>query len=154
MKIKLLVMLGEWILGEAFPDDEPRADMYMPIWLLAFAMVLLVGGVFVGIFAIISLSLGAGIATIVASGLGITALLCWKNQTIRMLSEDTFEYSTFLGNKTVYRFSDIKGIKENNDSITLFVANGKVHMESSAIVTERLAERINRQLEMIYGSEQ
>jgi len=38
--------------------------------------------------------------------------------------------------------------------MTLFVADGKVHIESCAIVTERLTKRINEQLEKIDGNEQ
>ena len=153
MKVKLLVKLGELILGKAFSEDEPRADMYLPIWLLAFGMILLIGGGFLGILAIMFFSIGAGIGALVIGGTGITAILCWKNQTIRILSSDTFEYSTFFGNKTIYRFSDIKRLRQNRDSMTLFVSDGKVHMESCAIVTERLAKRINEQLEIVYGSE-
>ena len=154
MKVKLLVKLGELILGTGFSDDEPRADMYLPVWLLAFAMLLLFGGVGIGICAIISLSGLAGVGAIACEGLGFLALLCWKNQAIRMLSDESFEYSTFLGNKTIYQFSDIKGLRENQDSMTLFVADGKVHIESCAIVTERLTKRINEQLEKIDGNEQ
>lgn len=63
-----------------------------------------------------------------------------------MLSDDSFEYSTFLGNKKVYRFEDIVGLKRNSDSMTLIVNGGKVHIESCAQLTERFAERINEQL--------
>lgn len=31
MKLKLIVKLGELILGKAYSEDEPRADMYLPI---------------------------------------------------------------------------------------------------------------------------
>ena len=71
-----------------------------------------------------------------------------------MFENDTFEYTTFLGNKKVYSFNEINGIRYNNDSMTLFIGDGKVHIESTAIITERLAERVNKQLEIIYGSEQ
>ena len=83
----------------------------------------------------------------------MAAILCWKNQTIRILPNDAFEYSTFLGNKTVYRFSEIKGIRINLDSATLLVADGKVHIESIAIVTDRLEKRINNRLEERNGNE-
>lgn len=156
MKIKLLVKLGEMILrkGEGFSGEEPRADMYLPIWLLAFAILLMTGGVIMCIFAIIRYSVGVIVASVIAAFLGVLALLCWKNQTVTMLSDDTFEYSTFLGNKKVYSFSDIRGLKRNNDSMTLYVADGKVHMEACAIITDRLADRIDEQLKAVYGDEQ
>lgn len=151
--MRLLVKIGAWILGSGYSDDEPRADMYLPIWLLAFALVLLVGGAGVGIYGAVVLSLGAILGGVAAFALGVLALLCWKNQSITMLPNDSFEYTTFLGNKRTYRFSEIKGLRRNSDSMTLFVGDGKVHMESCAIISDRLAERINQQLEEIYREE-
>lgn len=146
MKIKILVKIGELILGKAFPDGEARADMYLPIWLLAFALLLLVGAVGSGIIAIVLLS---PIAAAIAGGLlilGIAAILCWRNQTIRILSDECFEYTTFLGNHKVYRFADITGVKESSDSLTLILGKDKVHIESCALLTERLIVRINENL--------
>lgn len=153
MKIKILVKLGELILGKAFSDEEPRADMYLPVWLLAFALVLLVGGVVFGICAVVLLSgvcaLGAGFCLV----FGIAELLCWRNQTVRMLPDDSFEYTTFLGNKKVYRFDDITGLKNNSDSMTLIVGKDKVHIESCALLTKRFVERLNRRLSESSGDE-
>lgn len=153
MKLKILVKLGELILGEAYSEDEPRADMFLPLWLLAFAIIMLVAGVAVGIYAAVELSVGAVVGAVVCLGLGIMALLCWKNQNIVVLSDESFEYSTFLGNKKEYRFQDITGLKQNNDSMTLFVGNEKVHIESCALLTDRLIELINAQLEKLQGKE-
>lgn len=153
MKLKILVKLGELILGEAYSEDEPRADMFLPLWLLAFAIVMLVAGVAVGVYAAVELSVGAVVGAVVCLGLGIMALLCWKNQSIVVLSDESFEYSTFLGNKKEYRFQDITGLKQNNDSMTLFVGDEKVHIESCALLTDRLIELINAQLEKLQGEE-
>ncbi len=153
MKLKILVKLGELILGEAYSEDEPRADMFLPLWLLAFAIVMLVAGVAVGIYAAVELSVGAVVGAVVCLGLGIMALLCWKNQSIVVLSDESFEYSTFLGNKKEYRFQDITDLKQNNDSMTLFVGNEKVHIESCALLTDRLIELINAQLEKLQGEQ-
>lgn len=153
MKLKILVKLGELILGEAYSEDEPRADMFLPLWLLAFAIIMLVAGVAVGIYAAVELSVGAVVGAVVCLGLGIMALLCWKNQNIVVLSDESFEYSTFLGNKKEYRFQDITGLKQNNDSMTLFVGDEKVHIESCALLTDRLIELINAQLEKLQGEE-
>lgn len=153
MKLKILVKLGELILGEAYSEDEPRADMFLPLWLLAFAIIMLVAGVAVGIYAAVELSVGAVVGAVVCLGLGIMALLCWKNQSIVVLSDESFEYSTFLGNKKEYRFQDITGLKQNNDSMTLFVGDEKVHIESCASLTDRLIELINAQLEKLQGEE-
>ena len=155
MKLKPFVHIrpGKISFGTTLVDDEPRADMFLPAWLFVMGLLLCVFGTIVGIvFAVLQIStLMIALAAVMVL-LGVAAILCWKNQTIRMLPNDTFEYSTFLGNKIIYRFSDIKGLKKNTDSMTLFVAEGKVHIESIAILTDRLSDRINKQLEELDGN--
>ena len=155
MKRKLFVhtRLGKFSFGTTLVDDEPRADMFLPAWLFVMGLLLSMFGAIVGIvFAVLQISTLIIVLAAGMSLLGVAAILCWKNQTIRMLPNDTFEYSTFLGNKIIYRFSDIKGLKKNTDSMTLFVAEGKVHIESIAILTDRLSDRINKQLEALNGN--
>ena len=72
-----------------------------------------------------------------------------------MLPNDSFEYTTFLGKKSVYRFTEIKGLRRNNDSMTLLVGEKKVHIESVAILSAALVDRINRALrDALYSREQ
>ena len=144
---------GKFSFGTTLVDDEPRADMFLPAWLFVMGLLLSMFGAIVGIvFAVLQISTLIIVLAAGMSLLGVAAILCWKNQTIRMLPNDTFEYSTFLGKKTIYRFGDIKGLKKNTDSMTLFVAEGKVHIESIAILTDRLSDRINKQLEELDGN--
>lgn len=155
MKFKLLVKVAALILGAAYREDEPRADMYLPIWILALALVLFLAAVGIIIAAVLTaVSVGAIIAVMLCLLLGELALLCWKNQSIRMLSDDAFEYTTFLGSKKEYRFDAITMLRKNNDSMTMFVGGGKVHIESCAILSDRLVERINRQLDVLYGEQE
>lgn len=154
MKFRLLIKLGEWILAKTCPDGEMRADMFLPIKLLAFSVVLAMTGIIAGIYGVLNASVGALVGAAAALALGACALLCWKNQTITVLNDEEFEYSTFLGKKIVYRFSDIRLIRKNNDSMTVYVGNGKVHIESMAVLSHRLIELINRQLESLYGEKE
>lgn len=156
MKLKPFVHIrpGKYSAGTTITDDEPRADMFLPGWLLVMGLLLVMFGVSIGVvFAVLQISALMIVLAAVMTLLGVAAILCWKNQTIRMLPNDSFECSTFLGNKTIYRFGDIRGLKKSTDSMTLFVADGKVHIESIAIVTDRLADRINKQLKELGGKE-
>ena len=148
--LKLLVFIASRILGRDFSREDPRADMYLPLWILTFGLVLIAGAVVLGVYTALHFSVQTLAVVSICLILGIGAVLCWKNQTIRMLPNDSFEYTTFLGRKTVYRFGDIRGLRKNQDSMTLLVGSGKVHMESCAVISERLADRINRQLAEIY----
>lgn len=146
MKLKILVKLVEKFLGATYSEDRPRADMYLPERLLAMALVFLAGGTVFGVLFLLTKTLWMVLAAVGGLAFGIVALLCWKNQSIRMISDEEFEYTTFLGNTYRYAFKDITGLRKNQDSLTLFVGEKKVHIESMAIITERLAQQINQEL--------
>ena len=142
--VRLLVDFAESILGKRISEDEPRADMYLPIWLLALALVFWLAAVAFTVFAIVGLSIGAGVIGLLLALVGTAAFMCWKNQTFVMVNDEEFVYTTFLGNKKAYRFDKIQGIKKNPDSYTLILEDGKIHIESKAVFTGRLAERIEK----------
>lgn len=146
MKLKILTKIVEKGLGKDFEDQE--ADMYLPTWLLAFGLVLIA----LGTAGILFFALQKNTDLLVICGAvfslatGILACICWKNQKIRVISEEEFEYTTFLGNKYRLFFRDIRGLKRNNDSMTLLVGDKKVHMEALAHISDRLATSINTAL--------
>ncbi len=124
----------------------PRADMFLPDFLKYFGFFLdaVAGAFLVAMF--VTQIWGLIIGVILCGGLGIAAWLCWKNQTIRIIDDDTFEYTTFLGKTTIYHFSDIKNLRTNQDSLTLILTNGKVHIESMVCMSETLLDKINSAL--------
>ena len=68
-----------------------------------------------------------------------------------MLSDEEFQYSTFLGNKKIYRFDQITALRKNRDSLTLFLGKNKVHIESSAVMSDRLKALIIEQFKKHEG---
>ena len=151
MKLKILVKIIEKILGQTYRDDEPRADMYLPERALAMCLVYLGIGSAAALLALISRAAWAIVCALLFIGLGIALLLCWKNQTVKILSDEEFVYTTMFGKAHTYRFSDIQGLRRNKDSMTLFVSGEKVHMESMAVLSDRLVALINRELERIHS---
>ena len=149
MKLKILVKIVEKLLGMADSGEEPRADMFLPDKLLAMALVFLAGGTACALFAIFKFATWAIVCAFLGIVLGIFALLCWKNQAIHMISNEQFTYTTMFGKTRTYSFSDIQGLRRNQDSLTLFVAGEKVHIETMAILSERLVENINKALEKL-----
>lgn len=147
MKFRLLVTLGEWILKEELPEDRPRADLYLPLWMLALGIGLNIWGIFMGVLTVQKFTPAGLLLCIAGIVIGIAAILYWRNQTVEILTPDTFRYTNPLGRKRVYRFADIRGVKRNKDSMTLILTTGKVPIESIAILSPRLAECINSQLE-------
>ena len=111
------------------------------------ALVFLGGGTACAIFAVVSPATWAIICAVLGIGLGILELLCWRNQSIHIISEEQFTYTTMFGNTYTYSFSDIQGLRKNQDSMTLFVAGKKVHIESMAVLSQRLVDKINAALE-------
>ena len=147
MKLKLLVKLGEFLLGDAFMEEQKKSDMYLPVKLLAMSLVMTVLGLALAVFAVLNLHLLAGVGALACIVLGIAAFVCWKNQKIFVVSEEVFIYRTFLGKDYEYRFSQIQRAVQNTDSITLILDTGKVHIESMAILSDRLIQRIDRELD-------
>lgn len=147
MKLKILAAIVTMLLKDKNNENGPRADLYLPERILAMALVLIAVGIgfAVAFFVVWNVAFIAIAAVLII--LSVFALLCWRNQTIRILDEEHFEYSTMFGNKKVYAFSDIKGLRRNSDSLTLFVGDGKVHIESNAIISDRLTEKIKAALE-------
>ena len=128
-------------------STAPRADMFLPNWLMGFGIFLDAAAVACLITVFVTKIWGIIIGFVIFGALGIAAWLCWKNQSIRIVDENRFEYTTFLGNKTIYYFSDIKELRVNPDSFTLFVGNRKVHIESIANISQKLLDKINEALE-------
>lgn len=147
MKLKILVKIVEKILGVTSKGDGPRADMYLPERLLAMALVAFAGGTACGIYAFFSVATWAIACAVLGLALGVLALLCWKNQSIHVISDEQFTYTTMFGNTHTYSFADIQGLRKNQDSMTLFVAGKKVHIESMAVLSERLVNLINESLQ-------
>ena len=149
MKLKFLVKIIEKLLGMKDTGDRPRADMYLPDRLLAIALVFIGGGIGCAIFAVFKFAIWAVICAAFGIVFGIIALLFWKNQSIHIVSDEQFTYTTLFGNTRTYSFSDIQRLRKNPDSLTLFVANEKVHIESMAVLSERLIKKIDEAIKKI-----
>ena len=121
--------------------------MFLPAWLNGFGIFLDIVAVALLVAMFVTQIWALAIGFVIAGLLGVAATLCWKNQTIRIIDEETFEYSTFLGKKIQYKFSDIKELRVNPDSMTLFVGNGKVHIEAMVVISQELMDKIDSALE-------
>lgn len=124
--------------------NEKTKDIYLPKWVCGLGIVLLISACVLiwWIYSGIDFGISGYIADIVLWGLGISAILCWKNQWVIMQDQDTFIYSTMFGRKIQYRFSEIESCRENVDSFTLILKNGKVHIERCAIKSDRFIDAI------------
>ena len=135
------------IFNPADYKESPRADMFLPDFLKYFGFFLDAVAISFLVATFITQIWGLIIGVLICGGLGVAAWLCWKNQTIRIIDEDRFEYTTFLGKTTVYNFSDIKALRVNQDSMTLILTNGKVHIESMVYMSQALADKIDQSIE-------
>ena len=125
-------------------DNTPRADVYISSFLLVFSLFLILIGIGLAIALIFYFNIWIIVAGICFILFGILAFICWRNQTIKVISEDKFEYTTFWGNSYEYRFNDITAVKHNTDSTTIFVGKKKVHIESIAVVSDRFSNLLNK----------
>lgn len=147
MQLKIIVKIIEKLFGVTMGDNEPRADMYLPERLLAMSLISLAIGVACAGYSIIQFTALPIVLAVLFIILGVLAFICWKNQSIHIISDEQFTYTTMFGNTRTYAFSDIQGLRKNQDSLTLFVAGEKIHIESMAIISDRLASAINNSLQ-------
>ena len=126
-------------------NQSDRADMYLPIWLLIFGCSLCGLGGYCLLCNLSRYDSATFITALICEMIGASAILCWKNQKIHMLSYSEFEYITWLGNKHRYAFKDISSIEWGwrGDHWTLFIGSSRVHIESTAIISKRLFNRLN-----------
>ncbi len=143
MKLKILVAILEKALKMQSREGADRPDMYLPERLLAMGLVFIIAGFTAAIALFFVFEVWLIVVAAAGIAFGITALMCWKNQSIRVISSERFEYTTFLGNTYEYRFGDITAIRQNKDSITVFVGKKKVHIESMAVLSGRLVTLLN-----------
>ncbi len=146
MKFRIFVRITEALLALAGIKEDEEYDVYLPNFLLAFGFALIAAAVTLVITYFFVHSHMLLIFSPVCLVLGVTAIMCRRNQKVKVLSDEEFEYTTFLGVTHRYRFCDITGLRQNNDSMTLFLKGGKVHIESIAIVSERFAGLVNKAL--------
>ena len=107
--------------------NKKDKDMYLPVWVCCIGVLFLVAAL-VCLTFVFTTSANFLIGFVVCFGLGISAILCWKNQWIMMLDE-------------------IRELKQNSDSLTLVLENGKVHIESCAIMSKRFVNAVDSILE-------
>ncbi len=146
MKTTIIALILETLFSKRDRKNKPRADMYLPDYVMGIGLVMFViaiGFIVAFIFrhALWMMAVAAGSILI-----GIAALMCWKNQMIRILSDEKFEYTSFLGNKYTYRFDEITKIRKNSDSLTVFVRDKKVHIENCAIISNELIKALNKSI--------
>lgn len=122
--------------------------MYLPVFLTGFGIFLLVVAA-----ALIVLAFVVNPVTLILAAvclpLGIAALLCQKNQWAVMKDGDTFVYSTMFGNQKEFRFSEMTEVKMHSDSMDLVFKNGKVHVETIAVMTERFSSTLNDAIQRV-----
>lgn len=146
---RLIAALITRLLG--VDEEAERADMHLSNHSLGLA-----GASFIYVFVLVAIYINTkewfylvlgGVFLLCFIGI----LLCYKNQRIYVLSDEEFQYSTFLGNKKIYRFDQITALRKNRDSLTLFLGKNKVHIESSAVMSDRLKALIIEQFKKHEG---
>ncbi len=111
------------------------------------------GFVLVGIifgYLIYSKTPGEAYLAVIPVGIGISAILSWRNKWVRVISNHEFVYSNIFGIKRTYRFSDITKVERHINPggifysyINIHVDKEIIHIEGNAIVSKRFADRIN-----------
>jgi len=119
-----------------------RDVVYLPASLFAVGSVLLFAGSAAAVYGAVS-----GKWLIVPFGaifdlVGIAAILCRINQRTALAEGESFTYTTFLGRKRTYMPSDVVDVRRNQDSYTIVMKRGKIHVENMARVNEKFIKTL------------
>ena len=145
MKLKITEFLLEKLLGTT-KLSEREGDMVLPERMLSMSLTFFLLGIGCGIALFFVQNYYLIVFCPTGLIMGIFSFLSWKNQRIDVLSDELFRYTTFMGKSYEYRFSDITMLRRNRDSLTLFLGENKVHIESMAVLSDRLVDLINKAL--------
>ncbi|MBE7006628.1 MAG: hypothetical protein E7424_05710 [Ruminococcaceae bacterium] len=127
--------------------QRKEKDMYLPFWVCGAGIFFLaVCPVYLYWFLIETSAWQWLLGFVLFFVLGVSAVLCWRNQSARMISDSAFIYQTMFGRKHEYRFSDIRDLKHGRGSMTLILEHGKVYIDSCAIKSTRFINAINAAL--------
>ncbi len=121
-------------------------DMYLPMMVLRLAVFFAIVAI-TFLFLSIMRSIFCLIGFVAAAAIAAVSFLCWRNQWVKVIDEESFEYSTMFGKKMTCRFDEIRELKKNSDSMTLVCGNGKIHIETCAILSDRFVKAVNAVLD-------
>lgn len=141
--------LTVWYTG---PERKPVGDMCMPDSYAALGILAMVFGavaiiIHFAAYAPFVMAL-LGLASFFG---GIPVLLAWKNRVIRMLPEDRFEYTTAIGRKQVYSFSEISELRKGFCCWKLILGDRTIEIGSDAVVSEKLRSRLKSRKQELRG---
>jgi len=125
----------------------PKADMFMPRAMLVCLILIFLCDALVLVLGILTENWAEVLLSCVYLPLGILWFLWWKNQSIKILDEDTFRYTNMFGKKSIHSFSRISHIQVYLSSISVLVGRKRIFIDGGARVTKPLAQRLNEVLE-------
>ena len=144
-EISMKLSFKERTLKSLIYTDKPWADMCLSSAFLILDLILLFSSTAFTVYAIVKnavlLLLSVPFVCFFVYG-----VFSWNNRVIRMLSDDTFEFTTSFGRKKLYHFSDITDLKKDRDSRILCVAHEKIFIKDLAFVSDRFEARVQQAL--------
>ena len=80
-------------------NSKNEADLHLPTAVLILGIFLSIVAAALLICAAVFMNIWLAVASVPVILLSVAAFLCWNNQKIFIVDDDTFEYYTMFGNK-------------------------------------------------------
>lgn len=125
----------------------PKADMFMGRAMLLCIIIIFLCALVLVVLGALMENWGEIILGGVYIVLSIPMFLWWRNQSIKILDEDTFRYTNMFGKKSIHSFSRIRHIRVYITSISLLVGRKRIFIDGGALVTRQMADKFNGILE-------
>lgn len=124
-----------------------KADMFMGSGMLICFIIIVVCALMLVVLGALMEDWGEVILGVVYLVFSIPLFLWWRNQSIKILDEETFCYTNMFGKKSVHSFSRIRRIRVYLSSISVLVGRKGIFIDGGALVTQPLADKFNEVLE-------
>ena len=127
-----------------------NADMHLSFKVPYFGVAMALIGLLITVTSIATFSWFMLVFALITFLISAFLLFYYRNVRIHVLSDADFQHTNFFGKKKIYKFEDIVSIEFNPDSHTLVFRKGRILIESSAFMSERLKLLFNKELDRIH----
>lgn len=121
----------------------PKADLFMGRGMLVCLIIIFICALVLVVLGALTENWGEIILGAAYIPFTILLFLWWRNQSIKILDEDTFRYTNMFGKKSVHAFSRIRHIRVYITSISVLVGKRRIFIDGGALVTRPMADKLN-----------
>ena len=141
-----MIKLIEKVLGIPEHGDSPRSDLMLSNSIVYIGVIVFFVGIAIFVLNLINFNSSMVIASLLVLAFATYTIMWWRNKTITIIDNHSFQVSSTFGKVKTYRFEDISGYEKSYNYFTIFVGKEKFNIDETSLMTQRLKTRFNKAL--------